>query len=162
MGAAAHRHCGAEKDQPHERGARHFVIPDKSAPEHIAGIHADQEVDRDDGEEEDAEPLHPAVQDLLQGPHFAAARTLSSHSLPTFAPTSWYTGPIMSRKGRMSPMSFTLTPALRMVARSPASLSTSALRSSAHVSFAAASTTFFRSADRASYLRLLANQVIGS
>src|SRR2546427_3146330 len=34
--------------------------------------------------------------------YFAASRTLSSHSLPTFAPTSWYTGPIDRKSTRLN------------------------------------------------------------
>src|SRR5262245_46269783 len=164
--ATPHRRGGAEEDEPDERGAGHLVVPDEGALQHVARENAEQQVDRDHGEQHDAQAFHAVrrnePQALLQGPHFAASRTLSIQSLPTFAPTSSYTGPIMSRNGLVSPMSFTWTPALRIVSRSPASLSSSALRSSAHASFAAASTAAFRSGGSALYFFRLVNQEIGS
>src|SRR2546426_9380921 len=98
MRAAPHRHRGAEEHEPHERGARHLVVPDEGALEHVAREDPGEQIRADHGQEGDAKALHRPVEQL----HLAAASTLSSHSLPTLAPISWYTGPIMSRKGLRS------------------------------------------------------------
>ena len=66
MRALPHRDRRADKHQPHETGARDFVVPDERACQHITREHAEQKIDGDNGQEQDADPLQAVIDHFLE------------------------------------------------------------------------------------------------